>query len=95
VNPILLSIQHIVKTYPNGHTALKDISFDVAEGEFVAIIGLSGSGKSTLLRCINRMHEITSGKMLFHGKDITGLQGEELRKHRKECGMIFQHFNLP
>lgn len=90
----LLSIQHIVKTYPNGHTALKDISFDIADGEFVAIIGLSGSGKSTLLRCINRMHEFTSGKILFRGKDITGLQGEELRKHRKECGMIFQHFNL-
>jgi phosphonate transport system ATP-binding protein len=85
----LLSIQHIVKTYPNGHTALKDISFDVQEGEFIAIIGLSGSGKSTLLRCINRMHDITSGTILFRGKDITGLQGEELRKHRKECGMIF------
>lgn len=90
----LLSIQHVIKTYPNGHTALRDISFDVQEGEFIAIIGLSGSGKSTLLRCINRMHDVTSGKILFRGKDITDLQGEELRKHRQECGMIFQHFNL-
>ncbi|MGA1306784.1 MAG: phosphonate ABC transporter ATP-binding protein [Candidatus Kapaibacteriota bacterium] len=90
----LLSIQNIVKTYPNGHTALKDISFDVQEGEFIAIIGLSGSGKSTLLRCINRMHDLTSGKIFFRGKEITSLQGEELRKHRRECGMIFQHFNL-
>ncbi|MFN5007110.1 MAG: phosphonate ABC transporter ATP-binding protein [Ignavibacteria bacterium] len=90
----LLSIQHVIKTYPNGHTALRDISFDVQEGDFIAIIGLSGSGKSTLLRCINRMHDVTSGKILFRGKDITDLQGEELRKHRQECGMIFQHFNL-
>lgn len=90
----LLSLNNVIKTYPNGHTALKGISFDVYEGEFLAIIGLSGSGKSTLLRCINRMHDITSGSITFRGNEITQLKGEELRKHRMDCGMIFQHFNL-
>ena len=91
----ILSVKNIVKTYANGHTALKDITFDVAEGEFLAIIGLSGSGKSTLLRCINRLHEISSGTIMFGDKDITQLKGKELRNHRRDCGMIFQHFNLP
>lgn len=90
----ILSAKNVVKTYANGHTALKDITFDVAEGEFLAIIGLSGSGKSTLLRCINRLHEISSGTILFRDKDITQLKGKELRNHRRDCGMIFQHFNL-
>jgi len=90
----ILSAKNVVKTYANGHTALKNITFDVAEGEFLAIIGLSGSGKSTLLRCINRLHDISSGTIMFRDKDITQLKGKELRNHRRDCGMIFQHFNL-
>jgi phosphonate transport system ATP-binding protein len=60
----------------------------------LVIIGLSGSGKSTLLRCINRLHDPTSGHIEFNGKDIAYVQGEQVRDLRKNIAMIFQHFNL-
>jgi phosphonate transport system ATP-binding protein len=90
----ILSIRQLTKTYDNGTKALKGISFDVHKGEFLAIIGLSGSGKSTLLRCINRLHDPTSGEIIFQSKDVAKIQGAEVRSLRKKIGMIFQHFNL-
>lgn len=90
----VLEIKNLVKTYPNGTQALKGLNFSVKKGEFLVIIGLSGSGKSTLLRCINRLHDPTSGEILFKGKDIAHVQGREVRELRKKIAMIFQHFNL-
>jgi phosphonate transport system ATP-binding protein len=60
----------------------------------VAVIGLSGSGKSTLLRCINRLIDPTSGKVVWNGIDVTALTEEDLRTVRRKIGMVFQHFNL-
>ncbi|MBI3259386.1 MAG: ATP-binding cassette domain-containing protein [Ignavibacteriae bacterium] len=91
---IILTIEQLEKTYPNGTQALKGISFSVLQGEFLVIIGLSGSGKSTLLRCINRLIEPTNGSIMYRGKDVTHLKSKELREYRKKIGMIFQHFNL-
>lgn len=90
----LLSVRNLVKTYPNGVQALKGVSFDVKKGEFLVVIGLSGSGKSTLLRCINRLHDPTSGEIHFDGRDVAKIEGREVRELRQEIGMIFQHFNL-
>lgn len=90
----ILEIRQLRKTYPNGTEALKGISLDINPGEFLVVIGLSGSGKSTLLRCINRLIEPSSGTISFHGRDVTHLQGGELREYRRNIGMIFQHFNL-
>lgn len=90
----MLEIKNLNKIYPNGYQALKDISFSVPRGEFLVVIGLSGSGKSTMLRCINRLHDPTSGEINFHGVDTTKVKGAALRKVRAEIGMIFQHFNL-
>ncbi|MEO5668447.1 MAG: ATP-binding cassette domain-containing protein, partial [Bdellovibrionota bacterium] len=90
----ILSIRNLEKTYPNGVRALKKVSFDVKQGEFLVIIGLSGSGKSTLLRCLNRLHDPTGGEVLFEDKDVATVQGEEIRNVRKHMAMIFQHFNL-
>ena len=61
----MLRVQNLTKIYPNGTRALKDVSFEVKDGEFLVIIGLSGSGKSTLLRCINRLIEPTEGKIIW------------------------------
>jgi phosphonate transport system ATP-binding protein len=90
----MLKVEHLSKTYPNGTQAITDVSFEVADGEFLAVIGLSGSGKSTLLRCINRLIDPTSGTVTWDGVDVTAAQGAELRRIRRQIGMIFQQFNL-
>ncbi|MGZ5279487.1 MAG: phosphonate ABC transporter ATP-binding protein [Pseudobdellovibrionaceae bacterium] len=91
----ILQVRNLIKTYPNGTQALKGVSFDVKKGEFLVIIGLSGSGKSTLLRCLNRLHDPTSGEVLLKGEDISKVQtAAEVRNLRRRVAMIFQHFNL-
>jgi len=90
----MLRVEHLAKTYPNGTQALTDVTFEVAEGEFLAVIGLSGSGKSTLLRCINRLIDPTAGKIMWNDIDITAASGAELRRIRRQIGMVFQQFNL-
>jgi phosphonate transport system ATP-binding protein len=90
----LLRVQNLTKVFPDGTVALKDVSFDVEDGEFLTVIGLSGSGKSTLLRCINRLIDPTEGRVVWDSVDITAAQGKELRQIRRQIGMIFQQFNL-
>ena len=90
----MIVFDHVSKTYPNGYQALKDINLTIDQGEFVAIIGLSGAGKSTLIRTINRMHDITEGKLTVDDIDVMTLHGAALRKFRRHIGMIFQSFNL-
>jgi phosphonate transport system ATP-binding protein len=90
----MLKIKNLSKLYEGGVQALEDVSFDVPEGQFLAVIGLSGSGKSTLLRCINRLIEPTQGKIFWDDTDITNATDDELRTIRRRIGMVFQHFNL-
>jgi len=90
----MLEIQHLHKVYPNGTVALTDVNFTVNDGEFLVVIGLSGSGKSTLLRCINRLIEPTQGKIIWDGVDITAASGADMRRIRRQIGMVFQQFNL-
>ncbi|MFZ5917104.1 MAG: phosphonate ABC transporter ATP-binding protein [Chloroflexota bacterium] len=90
----MLRVENLTKVFPDGTVALKNVSFEVQDGEFLAVIGLSGSGKSTLLRCINRLIDPTEGRVIWDGADITAAQGTELRHIRRQIGMIFQQFNL-
>ncbi len=90
----MLEIKNLTKVYDGNVQALDDVSFDVPDWQFTAVIGLSGSGKSTLLRCINRLVEPTAGQILWDGMDIATAPQEELRDTRRRIGMIFQHFNL-
>ncbi len=78
----------------SGPEILKGISFNVEQNDFFAIIGPSGAGKSTLIRCINRLVEPDSGAVILNGKNITKAGTRELRKARRNMGMIFQEFNL-
>lgn len=91
---LMLRVENLTKVFPNGTVALKDVTFEVADGEFLAIIGLSGSGKSTLLRCINRLIEPTSGRVIWNGVDITAAPAAQMRNIRRQIGFIFQQFNL-
>jgi phosphonate transport system ATP-binding protein len=90
----MLQLQNLTKVYGGTVLALDNVSFEIPKGEFLAVIGLSGSGKSTLLRCINRLIDPTSGKIIWNGRDITAANDEELRMIRRKIGMVFQHFNL-
>ena len=90
----MLKIENLTKVYPTGTVALKDVSFEVPDGEFMVVIGLSGSGKSTLLRCINRLIEPTSGRITWDDVDITTADATQLRRIRRQIGMVFQQFNL-
>ncbi|MBI1258091.1 MAG: phosphonate ABC transporter ATP-binding protein [Chloroflexi bacterium] len=90
----MLRVVNLSKVYANGTVALKNVSFEVQNGEFLAVIGLSGSGKSTLLRCINRLIDPTSGEIWLDDTNVTAVQGRELRATRRRIGMIFQQFNL-
>jgi phosphonate transport system ATP-binding protein len=90
----MLIIENLTKIYDNGFKALDNVSFEVPDGQFVALIGLSGSGKSTLLRCINRLIEPTAGRIIWNGLDVTAISEEEIRYLRRRIGMIFQQFNL-
>jgi phosphonate transport system ATP-binding protein len=87
-------VENLTKVFPDGTVALKNVSFEVKDGEFLVVIGLSGSGKSTLLRCINRLIDPTEGRVTWDDIDITAAQGKELRLIRRQIGMIFQQFNL-
>ena len=93
-----LEIKNLKKYYGTRNNitkAVNDLSLEIEEGEFVAIMGASGSGKTTLLNCISTIDEVTSGHIYIDGKDITELQEKELAKFRREnLGFIFQDFNL-
>ena len=90
----MIHFENVSKRYPNGFEALKHVDLSIKQGEFVAIIGLSGAGKSTLIRTINRMHDITEGRLTVDDVDVMSLQGKALRSFRRRIGMIFQSFNL-
>ena len=94
----LLEVKNICKTYGSGETAvkaLKDVSFSVPKGEYVAVVGESGSGKSTLLNMIGALDTPTTGKVLIDGKDIFAMDERKLTVfRRRNIGFIFQAFNL-
>lgn len=94
----LLEVSNICKTYGRGETAvraLKDVSFSVPKGEYVAIVGESGSGKSTLLNMIGALDMPTSGKVVISGNDIFSMNDRRLTIfRRRNIGFIFQAFNL-
>lgn len=94
MDKVLLHIEHLTKRYDKDTVALRDVSIDFKEGDFVVVIGPSGAGKSTLIRCINRMIDATDGKILFDGQEISGARGQKLRVLRSEIGMVFQNYNL-
>ena len=90
----MLELQDLSKRYSTGDEALKGVSLLIPKGQVLALIGPSGAGKSTLIRCINRLIEPTSGKVLHNGEDVTLMNSRRLRRTRRKMGMIFQEYAL-
>ncbi len=95
----LLQLKNISKTYGSKknkkYTALKDISFEVKQGDFIGIMGSSGSGKTTMLNIIGSIDTQTSGLLVINGIDVSNLSKKQMAKHRREnIGFIFQDYNL-
>ncbi len=90
----MIEVRHLRKTYPNGHEALKDVSFTVPAGQMVAIIGRSGAGKSTLLRCLNGIIPVTGGQIAIRNIGITEATPCERMIARRRIGFVYQEYNL-
>ena len=94
MSEVILRVEHVTKKFPvsSGRflTACDDITFDVHKGETLAVVGESGCGKTTLLKAIMNMQKPTSGKIIFHGEDITQLSGEAKRQNYRHIQMVFQ-----
>ena len=95
--PVLLEARNVVKEFPiRGGSreqrvqAVTDVSFEIRRGETVGLVGETGCGKSTLARCVTRLHELTSGTIIFDGQDISTLGRGRLRPVRRDLQMIFQ-----
>ena len=84
-----LSLQHIDKIYDNKVQAVYDFNIDVKDGEFIVLVGPSGCGKSTTLRMIAGLEDITNGKLLLDGKDITAAPPKD-----RDMAMVFQNYAL-
>ncbi len=93
----MIEIKNLSKTFITATSkvqALDNINLKIEKGDIFGIIGFSGAGKSTLIRCLNRLEEPDSGRILVEGRDITNMDKKELRGARRKIGMIFQQFNL-
>jgi len=92
-NPVV-RVSHVSKTYPGGTVALRDVSLEVARGEFVFVMGPSGSGKSTLLRLLLRQELPTEGKIEVLGHDLPAMRAARVPELRRSLGFVFQDFKL-
>lgn len=90
----MIKLSHVTKRYPNGHEALKDVSFDIESGEMVFLAGHSGAGKSTLFKLITRIEQPTAGQILVDSQNLSRLKRSKVPALRREIGVIFQDHKL-
>jgi len=90
----MLVLDHVTMTYPTGTTALDNVTIDIADGEFVFIVGSSGSGKSTLIKLLLKEINPTSGRIKVANFDYSHIKKKDIPKIRRQIGCVFQDFRL-
>lgn len=90
----MIKLENVTKTYPGGTVAVKDVSLEIAKGEFVFLVGASGSGKSTLIRLMMREEQPTNGDLWVAGKHASDLPSWKVPHLRRSIGTVFQDFKL-
>jgi len=90
----MIKLSQVSKRYPNGHEALKDVSFDLASGEMAFLSGHSGAGKSTLFKLITRIEKPTSGQIIVDNQNLSRMKPSKVPGLRREIGVIFQDHKL-
>ncbi len=90
----MIKLNHVSKTYPNGTTALRDLSLEIQDGEFCLIVGRSGSGKSTLLKLLTKELEPTSGEIVVNDTPLESMSRRRVPNYRRRLGVVFQDFRL-
>ena len=90
----MILFEHVYKTYPNGHHALRNINFRIEKGDFTFLTGFSGAGKSTLFRLLALFDRPTSGKIFVKNQEISKLDSKAVAFYRRKIGMVFQDYKL-
>ena len=90
----MVHFENVTKVYKNGVHALNDVSLDIADGEFVYVIGETGSGKSTFIKMINSEEIPTKGKVVVNGINVGALRHSRVPKYRRSLGVVFQDYRL-
>jgi len=90
----LIQFKNVTKVYPNGLCALSNVSFTIANGEFVFVVGASGAGKTTLMKLLLKEIEPTSGSIIVDDIDLSSLKRKEIPYYRRKLGVVFQDFRL-
>ena len=93
-NPVMVKLQGVIKTYPNGSLGLFDLSLEVKRGDFVLITGPSGAGKSTLLKLLYGAERPSSGEVIVDDLNVGKLRGDRLSLLRRRIGVVFQDYKL-
>jgi cell division transport system ATP-binding protein len=93
-NRVVLAMQGVTKSYPNGRVALRGVDLIIPEGDFVFLVGPSGAGKSTVIKLLIRDELPTKGSVLLDGRDLGKLKRREVPKIRRKIGIVFQDFKL-
>ncbi len=90
----MIKFDHVTKKYPGGQHALRDVSVEINQGEFVYVLGHSGAGKSTFLKMILREEKPSSGKVIINGENFNRLKPRDIPYRRRQMGVVFQDFRL-